>query len=363
MAEKKRLNHFLNDMLKLSCVKMPIIQSATNSPAASFGHHQKREAFPMSQKQQRRLSGYGFINVGLPPASPSENEDVDESQTMFLIAGYSRYNRPYVWVRTNHERLVRLASEEEKDYPLMLQTTSQWTEKEVKVWDVLTELVEVCAAPCPPNPFAVDLDYFQSLPLQERALASAAMISFLQRVIASGHHSYNRRIVSDIGKVGQIHFATMQRMIQDDIIKLPSSTPAVTRHTVGQKNPATVPRSAMTTDGVSPVPMSGTKVVSTAPFSVPPPQSSYPVPRGISAGQTRPMFTPTQYTPGTGSTPAQYGGRVSSTPAQYVGGVTSTPTPLQPQRSIPQQSHEHQTSTAQSGGQFYSRRMGGSYNY
>ena len=35
-----------------------------------------------------------------------------------------------VWqVRTNHERLVRLASEEEKDYPLMLQTTSQWTEK------------------------------------------------------------------------------------------------------------------------------------------------------------------------------------------------------------------------------------------
>ena len=23
-----------------------------------------------------RLSGYGFINVGLPPASPSENEEV-----------------------------------------------------------------------------------------------------------------------------------------------------------------------------------------------------------------------------------------------------------------------------------------------
>ena len=32
-------------------------------------------------------------------------------------------------IRTNHERLVRLASEEEKDYPLMLQTTSQWQEK------------------------------------------------------------------------------------------------------------------------------------------------------------------------------------------------------------------------------------------
>ena len=34
-----------------------------------------------------------------------------------------------VKVRTNHERLVRLSSEEEKDYPLMLQTTSQWQDK------------------------------------------------------------------------------------------------------------------------------------------------------------------------------------------------------------------------------------------
>ena len=29
----------------------------------------------MSQKRQRRLSGYGFINVGLPPASPAGSED------------------------------------------------------------------------------------------------------------------------------------------------------------------------------------------------------------------------------------------------------------------------------------------------
>ena len=31
----------------------------------------------MSQKRQRRLSGYGFINVGLPPASPAGSEDDD----------------------------------------------------------------------------------------------------------------------------------------------------------------------------------------------------------------------------------------------------------------------------------------------
>ena len=172
--------------------------------------------------------------------------------------------------------------------------------------------------------------------------------------------SFLLTVVSDIGKVGQIHFAAMQRMIQDDIIKLPSSTPSSqpgTRHTAGQENPATFPRSAMTTAGVSPVPMSGTKVVSTAPYSVPPPQSSYSVPRGISTGQTRPTFTPTQYTPGASSTPSQYGGGVTSTPTPY------TPPQPQPHQSIPQQSHGHQTSTAPSGGQFYSRRMTGSYNY
>lgn len=64
---------------------------------------------------------------------------------------------------------------------------------DVKVWDVLTELVEICTAPCPPNPFAVDLDYFKSLQLPERALASAAMIAFLQKLIASGPHHYDRR--------------------------------------------------------------------------------------------------------------------------------------------------------------------------
>ena len=39
--------------LSPSLAQMPIIQSATNSPATSFGYH-KREAFPMSHKQQRR---------------------------------------------------------------------------------------------------------------------------------------------------------------------------------------------------------------------------------------------------------------------------------------------------------------------
>ena len=56
---------------------------------------------------------------------------------------------------------------------------------DVMVWDILAELVKLCTYPPPLNPFAVDLSYFDNLPLHERALASAAMVNFLQKVMVS----------------------------------------------------------------------------------------------------------------------------------------------------------------------------------
>ena len=55
----------------------------------------------------------------------------DSSTTMFLIGAYTRYSRPYVWVRSNHERLIRFSSSEqsEKDFPLNLKTTSNWVDE------------------------------------------------------------------------------------------------------------------------------------------------------------------------------------------------------------------------------------------
>ena len=59
----------------------------------------------------------------------------DESSTMFLIGAYSRYGQPYVWVRSNHERLIKFSSpeENEKDFPLNLKTTSNWESEGVCV--------------------------------------------------------------------------------------------------------------------------------------------------------------------------------------------------------------------------------------
>lgn len=62
---------------------------------------------------------------------PLYSKDNEDECTMFLIAGYARYNRPYVWIRTNHERIVQFSGQDssERDYPLKLRTTSSWVEK------------------------------------------------------------------------------------------------------------------------------------------------------------------------------------------------------------------------------------------
>ena len=64
---------------------------------------------------------------------------------------------------------------------------------DTKVWDVIAELIHICTCPSPPNPFAVDLDYFEALPTTERLLATAAMTSLLGSILASGTHRYDRR--------------------------------------------------------------------------------------------------------------------------------------------------------------------------
>ena len=78
------------------------------------------------------------------------------------------------------------------------------------LWDIIAELVEVCTIPCPPNPFAVDMQLFRdNMLVPERVVASGAMIHFLQRVLDAGVHAYDRRILADIAELSTLHFASM----------------------------------------------------------------------------------------------------------------------------------------------------------
>ena len=75
--------------------------------------------------------------------------------------------------------------------------TSLWYHQifstDVKVWDIVAELVRVCTIPAPPNPFAIDFDYYESLPVPEKLLSSGAMVNFLRRLLQGEQHSYTKR--------------------------------------------------------------------------------------------------------------------------------------------------------------------------
>jgi hypothetical protein len=158
------------------------------------------------------------IGVGLPPASPrdQETQQRDENSTLFLLAGYARYNCQYVWIRSNHQRLVKLLgeSDENRDNPLKLKSTRKWNDSDVKVWDIIAELVKLCTYPPPNNPFAVDFEYFDNLPIEERLLATAAMVNFLQKMILSKKEDqrYTAKVMEDLQSVTKLHFQALQTL-------------------------------------------------------------------------------------------------------------------------------------------------------
>ena len=56
---------------------------------------------------------------------------------------------------------------------------------DIKIWDVLAELVKLCTYPAPLNPFAIDFNYFENLQPKERLLATGAMVSLLRKMVIS----------------------------------------------------------------------------------------------------------------------------------------------------------------------------------
>ncbi|XP_032230912.1 uncharacterized protein LOC5506625 isoform X2 [Nematostella vectensis] len=242
-AEKKRLQAFLGELLRTGCLKgfkyfalylrgrEELICRVLNEPMSSeiLSYYTSPTSGKMRSGSssftfdsppalpRNDLSGYGFMDIGLPPASPSERDiDLkDDKSTLFLIACYARYNCPYVWVRSNHERLVCFSADEEianqqKDSPLKLRSTSSWKKRDTKLWDIIAEIVKLCMYPAPLNPFTVDFKYFEGLPSGERLIATGAMASFLQKVVTSGEHAYNARVLDDLGELTRRHFKDLQ---------------------------------------------------------------------------------------------------------------------------------------------------------
>ncbi|KAJ1984748.1 hypothetical protein H4R33_004271 [Dimargaris cristalligena] len=95
-----------------------------------------------------------------------------------------------VKLRSNHERLIRIKENQtiETENPLKLESTSCWKQFDIRPWDIIVEVVCLTLRPQPENPFAIDHEYFDRLPLEEVVVRTGAMVRFLQRM--SVRHYY-----------------------------------------------------------------------------------------------------------------------------------------------------------------------------
>ncbi|XP_029310372.1 uncharacterized protein LOC115023492 [Cottoperca gobio] len=147
----------------------------------------------------------------LLPASPSEREIAvpEVNCTLFLLAGYVKYGRPYAWIRSNHERLVNIGGTDSmvKDTPMKLKSIADWQTRGIRVWDVISELVCLCTVPSPSNPFALDMRYIKSLPLPDRFLVTGALLNFLEMYVIYGNRDelHYDKVVEEVKPLRRLH--------------------------------------------------------------------------------------------------------------------------------------------------------------
>ena len=53
---------------------------------------------------------------------------------------------------------------------------------DVILWNIMAEIITLSLSPPPTNPFEIDHSYYDTLPVEECAVSTGAMIDFLQKV-------------------------------------------------------------------------------------------------------------------------------------------------------------------------------------
>ncbi|KAK5848299.1 hypothetical protein PBY51_005927 [Eleginops maclovinus] len=148
-----------------------------------------------------------------PPPSEREIAVPEVNCTLFLLAGYVKYGRPYAWIRSNHERLVNIGGTDSmvKDTPMKLKSIADWQTRGIRVWDVISELVCLCTVPSPTNPFALDMRYIKNLPLTDRFLVTGALLNFLDTYVVYGNRDelHYDKVVEDVKPLRRLHVQSL----------------------------------------------------------------------------------------------------------------------------------------------------------
>ncbi|KAI8331757.1 hypothetical protein BC941DRAFT_438380 [Chlamydoabsidia padenii] len=133
--------------------------------------------------------------------------------TVFVVTGYAVYNCPYIYAWKQSQRALKYMNNAvEPDVPLRLESTMSWTTKNVALWEMVWELISRVSWPSPKNPFAIDFDYLDRVPLPQSLFLTGALLNFLQTVWiqAEPQVSFIDLVFQDIQLLQQRHLQLMR---------------------------------------------------------------------------------------------------------------------------------------------------------
>ncbi|XP_029113433.1 uncharacterized protein LOC114912137 isoform X1 [Scleropages formosus] len=248
--QRKRLAHFLSDLAVLGSLQgfryfqpwlrgreellltvvnedkgwcspgFPVSAASSFSSSSSGSSGSPEASRSSSAAVSPPLSASRCQEAHLLPASPSEKEIAvpEMNCTLFLLAGYAKYGRPYAWIRSNHERLINIGGADSlvRDTPMKLKSITDWPSQGTQVWDIVSELVGLCTVPPPANPFALDMNYVQTLALSERFLVSGALVHFLEALLvhSSREEPFYRKVLEEVEALRRLHVQSLGEVQQ-----------------------------------------------------------------------------------------------------------------------------------------------------
>ena len=100
----------------------------------------------------------------------------------------------------------------EKDLPLRLATIVNWKHADIKIWDIVAELIGNALQPPPANPFAIDHAFFDSLSVEESLITAGSLLSFLWKIFQS-NYPFKDLILKDIEMLAERHLNEFQDLL------------------------------------------------------------------------------------------------------------------------------------------------------
>ncbi|KAG9391415.1 hypothetical protein J8273_6175 [Carpediemonas membranifera] len=121
----------------------------------------------------------------LAPASPCARESIvaPSSQLVFVLAGYSRYKIPGIWLRSSDQDAYALGHAISTTENLNLPSVERWMQYTFPAAAILSELSQHLNGDV--NPFIVDFKALGAISQDERSLIVSSLLQYLKDLLAS----------------------------------------------------------------------------------------------------------------------------------------------------------------------------------